>query len=113
VLTKTVLVKADWFIGLVKRAYPVLRRVYQIITKELQGLGTIKELNLQIAVKAVNNTASPDGLVLTLLVFGAYSQISTLNPLTPIITQQATAVYKAMAEIVKIKAEKQVNNALN
>jgi hypothetical protein len=65
----------------------MLHRVYQIIIKELQGLDTTKELNLQIAVKAVNNTAGPNSLVLTLLVFGAYPRISTLNPSAPTITQ--------------------------
>ena len=71
--TKSVLVKAHWSIGLVERAHPVLRRAYQIITEELQGSGTTKELNLQMAVKVVNDTAGPNSLVLTLLVFGAYS----------------------------------------
>jgi hypothetical protein len=91
----------------------VLCRAYQIITEELQGLGITKELNLQMAVKAVNDTADPDGLVPTLLVFGAYPRISTLDPPAPTITQQATAVHKAMAEVAKIRAEIQVNNALN
>jgi hypothetical protein len=66
-----------------------------------------------MAVKAVNDTAGPNSLVFTLLVFGAYSRISTLDPLAPTITQQATAVCKVMAEIAKIRAERQVNNALN
>ena len=55
-----------------ERAYLVLRRVYKIITEELQGHGTTKEINLQIVVKAVNNTASLDGLVPTLLIFSVY-----------------------------------------
>jgi len=39
-----------------------------------------------MAVKAVNNTASPDGLVPTLLVYGAYLRISNPDPPTlPII----------------------------
>jgi hypothetical protein len=32
-----------------------------------------------MAVKAVNNTAGPDGLVPTLLVFGAFSQMTELD----------------------------------
>ena len=40
--------------------------------EELQDLGIIKELALQMAVKAINDIASPDGLVPILLVFGAY-----------------------------------------
>ena len=47
-----------------------LRRVYKIISLELKG--TSKELTLQIAIKAVNNSTSLDRLVPILLVFGAY-----------------------------------------
>ena len=47
-----------------------LRRIYKIISSELKGAS--KELTLQIAVKAVNNSASPDRLIPILLVFGAY-----------------------------------------
>ena len=44
--------------------------VYKIISLKLKG--TSKELTLQIAVKAVNNFISLDGLIPILLVFGAY-----------------------------------------
>ena len=47
-----------------------LYRVYKIISLKLKS--TSKELTLQIAVKAVNNSTSPDRLVLILLVFSAY-----------------------------------------
>ena len=66
VLTKSVPVKAHWLISLVERAHLVLQRAYKIITEELQGQGTTKEMNLQMAVKAVNDTAGLDGLVPTL-----------------------------------------------
>jgi hypothetical protein len=36
-----------------------------------------------------------------------------LDPSAPIITQQATAVRKAIEEVAKIRAKRQVNNALN
>jgi len=45
-----------------------------------------------MAVKAVNNTASPDGLVSTLLVYGAYPRISKLDPPTPSIIDRAAAI---------------------
>ena len=45
--------------------------VYEIIFLELKG--TSKELTLQIAVKAINNSASLDRLIPILLIFGAYS----------------------------------------
>jgi hypothetical protein len=38
-----------------------------------------------MAIKAINNTISPNKLVLTLLVYKAYLRISNLNPLTPFI----------------------------
>jgi len=65
-----------------------------------------------MAVKAVNDIAGPDGLVLTLLVFGAYLQMTNLDPPAPLITVRTTAVRKAMAEIVKLRACKSVNNTL-
>jgi len=65
-----------------------------------------------MAVKAVNNTASPNGLVPTLLVYGAYPRISNLGPPAPSITEQAAAIRKAIAEIVKLRAKQAINNAL-
>jgi hypothetical protein len=65
-----------------------------------------------MAVKAVNNTTSPDGLVLTLLVFSAYPHITKLDPPAPLIIERAMAIHKAMTEITKLQACKSVNNAL-
>jgi len=45
-----------------------------------------------MAVKAVNNTASPNGLVPTLLVYGAYPRISNLNPPALSITERAAVI---------------------
>ena len=47
-----------------------LHYIYKIISSELKG--TSKELTLQIAIKAINNSTSPDGLIPILLVFSAY-----------------------------------------
>jgi len=55
-----------------------------------------------MAVKAINNTTSPDRLVPTLLVYRAYPRISNLNPPTPSITEQEAVIRKAIAEIVKL-----------
>jgi hypothetical protein len=65
-----------------------------------------------MAVKAVNDTASPDGLVPTLLVYGAYLRISNLDPPAPSIMERAAIIRKVMAEIVKLRAKQAVNNAL-
>ena len=50
--------------------YILLYYIYKIIFLKLKGAS--KELTLQIAVKAVNNSASLDRLIPILLVFGAY-----------------------------------------
>ena len=55
-----------------------------------------------MAIKAVNDTASPDRLVPTLLVYGVYLRISNLDPPTLFITEQAAVIRKAIAEIVKL-----------
>ena len=66
-----------------------------------------------MAVKAVNDTAGPDGLVPTLLVYGAYLRMSNLGPPALSITEQVAIIRKAMAEIVKLRAKQTVNNALH
>ena len=58
-----------------------------------------------MAVKAINNTASPNGLVPTLLVYRAYLRISKLDPPAPSITDQAAVIRKVIAKIVKLRAK--------
>ena len=50
-----------------------LRYAYNILLKELPDL--LKEERLQMAIKAVNNTVSPDNIMPIFLVFGAFSRI--------------------------------------
>lgn len=66
-----------------------------------------------MAVKAVNDTAGPDGLVPTLLVFGAYPRMHTMDPPALTITQRAASIEKAMEEVRKFHAERQVTDVLN
>jgi hypothetical protein len=67
---KSVLIEAHNLVGIVERYHRPIRRIYQIISVELPNIS--KEIALQMAFKAINNIASPNGLILTLLVFGAY-----------------------------------------
>ena len=48
----------------------LLYYIYKIISLKLKSIN--KKLTLQIAVKAVNNFTSPDGLIPILLVFSTY-----------------------------------------
>jgi hypothetical protein len=80
VSTKEVPVKAHNSIGMVKRYYGLIRRAYQIIVSEIPELD--KDIALQMAFKAINDSAGPDGLVPTLLVFGAYPKITESDTLS-------------------------------
>jgi hypothetical protein len=105
ITTKSVLVEAYWSVRLIERVYPILQCAYDIILEELKGSGLNKDIVLQIAVKAVNDLASLDRLVLTLLVFGAYLRLSKLDPLALLVTQRATAIKKAISEVTKLRAK--------
>jgi hypothetical protein len=72
----------------------------------------LKQFVLQIAIKAVNNTAGPDGLVLTLLMFSTYSQMTTTNTSSFTVTEHGKAITKAIKQIVELHAKRQVTNAL-
>ena len=112
ITTKEVPVEAHHSIGIVERYHAPLRRAYAIIAKELKGKGITKDMILQMAIKAINDTAGPDGIVPTLLVFGTYPRMSELDPPTATITQRAVAIKAAMKELQKLQASRQVADAL-
>ena len=55
-----------------------------------------------MAVKAINNTAGPNRLVPTLLIYRAYLRINNLNPPALSIIEQTAAIQKVITEIVKL-----------
>jgi hypothetical protein len=65
-----------------------------------------------MAVKAINNTAGPDGIVPTLLIFRVYPQITDMDPPSLSIIQRAQAIYAATKELWQLYAEHQVSDAL-
>jgi len=101
---KIVPVEAYNFISKVERYYAVVCRAYSIITNEIQGI--TKEMALQMAFKAINNSISPNGLVLTLLVYSVYPRMTENDPLLLSVSQQALAIKKAMAEVQKLQAKR-------
>lgn len=111
IMTKGFPVEAHWSIEMVERYHSTLRIAYLIIEQETRHQN--KELALEIFIKAINNTAGPDGLIPTLLVSGAYPKMTRLNPPSPSIFQRSTAIHKAMKEIHTYRAKKQVADALN
>ena len=65
-----------------------------------------------MAIKAINNTAGLDGLVPTFLIYRAYLRISNLDSSTLSIMEQAAAIQKAIAKIVKLQAKQAINSTL-
>jgi hypothetical protein len=103
-------VEAHHSIGKVERYHVPIRRAFNILKEELPDAST--EGILQMAVKAVNDTAGPNGLVPTLLVFGAYPRMTREAPPSPSITQRAEAIQKAMKELRHLQAKRQVTEGL-
>jgi hypothetical protein len=78
---KIVPVEAHNSISKVERYHAVVRRAYSIINAEIQGI--TKEMALQMAFKAINDSIGLNGLVPTLLVYGAYPRITKNDPPSP------------------------------
>jgi hypothetical protein len=70
-------IKAHNSVGMVERYYGPLCHIYHIIIAELLDIS--KDMTLQIAFKAINNSTGPNSLILTLLVFKAYPRIIEFN----------------------------------
>jgi hypothetical protein len=75
-------------------------------------LSANKKAILQIVIKAVNDSVRPDGIMPTLLIFGAYPCITRDSLLSSFIIKQAKAIYKAIKKIRRFYAKQQINNAL-
>jgi len=105
-------VEAHWSIGKVEEYHAPVRRAFEIIIAEARGTIS-EEAALQMAFKAVNDTAGPDGLVPTLLVFGAYPRITADSPPSSEQQQRARAIHKAMNELQRLRTQRQVRDALN
>ena len=55
-----------------------------------------------MAVKAINNLARPDRIIPTLLVFGAYPQITKMDALLLSVTKRTEAIYTATKEVRRL-----------
>jgi hypothetical protein len=96
---KKVLVKAYNNIRLIERYYTLLRYVYKILKKELKNKHINKKIILQIAIKAINDSARPDKIVLILLVFSLYLKITKINAPLLIIVKRAKAICAATKKV--------------
>ncbi|KAK6584909.1 hypothetical protein PZA11_003133 [Diplocarpon coronariae] len=80
---KLVSIEAHYSISKVEWYYYLLRQAFKIIIAKYPRLSDNKRL--QMAIKAVNNIAGPNRIILTLLVFGAYLRLIELDLLNPLI----------------------------
>jgi hypothetical protein len=69
-------------------------------------------MSLQIVVKAINDSAGPDGIIPTLLVFNTYPRIIENSAPSPTITKRAETIRKTTKEIRRFYAEQQVTDIL-
>ncbi len=72
-----------------------------------------KEIILQMTVKTINDTVDSDELMFTLLIFDVYSRMHVMNSSTSSINQRVMTIEKAMTEMKKFKAERQIADVLN
>ncbi|EKD21603.1 hypothetical protein MBM_00716 [Drepanopeziza brunnea f. sp. 'multigermtubi' MB_m1] len=72
--SKQMLIKAYYSVELVERYYVFVRRAFKIVIKEL--LKALRENRLQMAIKAINDTAGLNSLVFTLFVFNTLSKLT-------------------------------------
>jgi hypothetical protein len=65
-----------------------------------------------MAVKTINDSVGPDGIILILLVFGAYLRITNNSLLLLITIKRAETVRKTSNKIRKFYAKRYIKNAL-
>jgi hypothetical protein len=65
-----------------------------------------------MAVKAINDLAGPNGIVFILLVFGVYSQLTKIDPSSPLVTKKAEVICVTTKKVRRLYAERRVKDAL-
>ena len=111
IMMKNVSVETHHSIDQIERYHEPLRKIYLIIISKILGIDP--NLELQMTLKAVNDSIEPHELIFTLLMFGAYSRMTKLNASSPTINQRAIVMKKAMNEMRKFNANRQINDVLN
>jgi hypothetical protein len=108
---KIVSIESHHSIEMIERYHESLRRVYVIIVFEILDIDS--NSILQMTFKTLNDSTDFNDLVSILLVFDAYSRMIEMNVSSSTITQRSIAMRKAMKEVRKTIAFRQMNDALN
>ena len=103
-------VESHGTVGMVEKYHTPLRRDWNVIEMDIPARNeTERSANLQTAVKAVNDSAGPNGLVPTLLVFGAMPRLGPpYDAATETTTRRAAAVRRAIKELNRLRSHRQV-----
>nr|AHF58602.1 polyprotein [Chondrus crispus] len=97
-------------LGAGERYHDPLRRIYLKVKHDHPGY--TKELILSISNKAMNDTCGPEGLVPTILVFGAIPKIAAQPSGQPTQEQRMNLMQTARAEMEKITARLRMKTIL-
>ena len=97
-------------IGPGERYHAPLRRIFNRIYEDIPQID--RHLALQLAVKAMNDTVGPEGLVPTLLVFGTLPRFPPLSPTLPGHENRMKAMASARQEMADITAKLKIQLAL-
>jgi hypothetical protein len=63
-------------------------------------------------VKAINNLAGLNSIILILLVFSVYLRLTKIDPPSSLVTKKAKAIYAATKEVRRLYTERRVKNIL-
>ncbi len=108
---KIVSIKSHHSIEMIERYYDSFRRVYVIIVFEIFDIDS--NSILQMIFKTLNDFINFNDLVFILLVFDVYFRMIEMNVSFSTITQQSITMRKAIKEVRKTIAFRQMNDVLN
>lgn len=89
-------------IGVGERYHQPLRQVFHKVLKDHPSIDS--EIGLRLAVKALNDTAGPEGVVPSLLVFGSLLSFPALNMDVHVQKERMAALQTARQEMASIVA---------
>lgn len=96
-------------LGVGERYHSYLRRIYNKVRTRDPAMDP--KYALQLAIKAVNDTAGPSGLVPTLLVFGVHPRIPLLAKELPDNAARMKALHEARKEMVTLSHQSKLRTA--
>ena len=96
--------------GVVERYHDPLRRIFRCIREDYPKLDV--EVALRCAIKGINDTMGPEGLVPSYLVFGTIPTFPTMNTNLPSQRDRMEALSYARNEMAAISAKLRIQSAL-